>query len=94
MYACLKDSAVQTHEFFIVENCRSCSLDLREVVCGFVGFDCELGFLCGFFWFLFFEVCFGFKLDVFVGFGFCFILTTAQYCPFWNGNFLFSLEWC
>lgn len=31
-------------------------------------------------------------LVVFAGFGFCFILTTVQYCPFWNGSFLFSLE--
>lgn len=64
------------------------------MVCGFVGFDCGLDFLWGFFWFLFFEVCFGFELVIFVVFGFCFILTTAQYCPFWNGSFLFSLEWC
>lgn len=32
-------------------------------------------------------------LVVFVGFGFCFILTTAQYCPFWNDSFLLSLKW-
>lgn len=57
---------------------------------GFVEFDCGLSFL----WVSFGFCCLRFVLFlilswliVFVGFGFCFILTTAQYCPFWNSSF-------